>query len=32
LLGQQTVTVRIVVTDPVSSRVTETSLRLRLNQ
>ena len=30
--GQQTVTVRIVVTDPASSRSTETMLRLRLNQ
>ncbi len=30
--GQQTVTVKIVVTDPATSRTTETSLRLRLNQ
>ncbi len=29
--GQQTVTVRIVVTDPVSGATTETSMRLRLN-
>ena len=31
LMGQQTVTVRIVVTDPVTSQTTETTLRLRLN-
>lgn len=31
LLGQQTITVRVVVTDPASAQTTETTLRLRLN-
>jgi hypothetical protein len=31
LIGQQTVTVRIVATDPVSGQSTDTTLRLRLN-
>lgn len=31
LMGQQTVTVRVVVTDPVTSQTTQTTLRLRLN-
>jgi hypothetical protein len=31
LLGQQTVTVRVVVIDPASAQTTETTLRLRLN-
>ncbi|MEO6836213.1 MAG: copper amine oxidase N-terminal domain-containing protein [Candidatus Tumulicola sp.] len=32
LPGQQTVTVKIMVTDPASSRTTDTTLQLRLNQ
>jgi len=32
LMGQQTVTVRIVVTDPATSATTETTMRLRLNR
>jgi hypothetical protein len=32
MLGQQTVTVRVVATDPISLRSTETMMRLRLNQ